>query len=302
MAEYAFEACKVCKDPIVYIPRRLFPGKWTHVLDGFTDPVFDNEDVSHDAEPNGTNVLCDPDALQTQIYERHQEEARAKLRDALATNKTVQAIQHAVDKGRQTVIPPHYVYDGVCMLCGLPYKKTRTKTVHTTTDGTVLDTGHAVVLGTIGDTMTDPFAYNDTVMIRGVNDEGVHGVWHYPALECRHKGCEVRVVVVREKARHVDPMGFPVRTDHEPKPALLDDEPTQSEEGMVNNPKHYTSHPSGVECITITRHYNFNVGNAMKYLWRSGLKDLTGDARASEIEDLKKAIWYIQDEIKRLEQ
>lgn len=60
------------------------------------------------------------------------------------------------------------------------------------------------------------------------------------------------------------------------------------------NPNHYRQHPSGVECIEITRHMNFNLGNAMKYLWRAGLK---GD----RIEDLKKAVWYINDEIKRIE-
>ena len=64
-------------------------------------------------------------------------------------------------------------------------------------------------------------------------------------------------------------------------------------EDNVNHPKHYTTHPSGVECITITRHFNFNIGNAIKYLWRAGLK---GNA----IEDLKKAIWYIEDEIRRM--
>lgn len=64
----------------------------------------------------------------------------------------------------------------------------------------------------------------------------------------------------------------------------------------VNHPKHYTSDPSGVECIEITRHRNFNIGNAIKYLWRAGLKDGNSD-----IQDLKKAVWYIQDEIKRLE-
>lgn len=63
----------------------------------------------------------------------------------------------------------------------------------------------------------------------------------------------------------------------------------------VNHPVHYTSDPSGVECIDITRHRNFNIGNAFKYLWRSGLKD-----SSKEIEDLRKAIWYIEDEIKRL--
>lgn len=70
----------------------------------------------------------------------------------------------------------------------------------------------------------------------------------------------------------------------------------------VNNPAHYTSHPSGVECIEITRHYCFAVGNAIKYLWRAGLKGELGMSdRQKEIEDLKKARWYIDDRIKQLE-
>ena len=63
----------------------------------------------------------------------------------------------------------------------------------------------------------------------------------------------------------------------------------------VNNPAHYTSHPSGVECIRITEHFNFNVGNATKYLWRAGLKS------PNPLEDLKKARWYVDREIARLE-
>lgn len=61
----------------------------------------------------------------------------------------------------------------------------------------------------------------------------------------------------------------------------------------VNHPSHYCSHPSGVECITITRHMGFCLGNAVKYLWRAGMKD-----SAPPIQDLEKAIWYIQEEIK----
>lgn len=69
----------------------------------------------------------------------------------------------------------------------------------------------------------------------------------------------------------------------------------------VNSPKHYTQHPSGVECIEITRHHDFNTGNAMKYLWRAGLKkDYSMDDLDKEIEDLEKACWYIQDKIKML--
>lgn len=63
---------------------------------------------------------------------------------------------------------------------------------------------------------------------------------------------------------------------------------------LVNHPPHYTGHPSGVECIQITEHMNFCRGNALKYLWRAGQK-------GSELEDLRKARWYIDREIKRLE-
>ncbi len=62
----------------------------------------------------------------------------------------------------------------------------------------------------------------------------------------------------------------------------------------VNHPSHYLKHPSGVECITITEHMGFNLGNAVKYVWRCDLKK---DA----IEDLRKAIWYIQREIGKRE-
>jgi hypothetical protein len=60
------------------------------------------------------------------------------------------------------------------------------------------------------------------------------------------------------------------------------------------NPNHYTSHPSGIECIQITEHMNFCRGNAIKYLWRAGEK---GDV----IEDLRKARWYVDREIERIE-
>jgi len=64
----------------------------------------------------------------------------------------------------------------------------------------------------------------------------------------------------------------------------------KNQEDFVNHPKHYTEHPSGVECIQITEHMNFCLGNAVKYIWRADLKH---DA----IEDLEKAIWYIQREL-----
>jgi len=60
----------------------------------------------------------------------------------------------------------------------------------------------------------------------------------------------------------------------------------------VNHPAHYTSQPSGIECLQITRHMGFNLGNAIKYIWRADLK-------GSAITDLEKARFYIDDEIKK---
>lgn len=63
----------------------------------------------------------------------------------------------------------------------------------------------------------------------------------------------------------------------------------------VNHPKHYNRHPSGVECIQVVEHMTFNVGNAVKYLWRAGLKV------DDPIQDLRKAAQYIEFEISRLQ-
>lgn len=68
------------------------------------------------------------------------------------------------------------------------------------------------------------------------------------------------------------------------------------ENDNVNHPKHYTSHPSGIECIEIAKHHDFCIGNALKYLWRAGIKN-----NETEIEDLEKSVWYIKQKIKLLE-
>jgi hypothetical protein len=67
----------------------------------------------------------------------------------------------------------------------------------------------------------------------------------------------------------------------------------------VNHPIHYNKHPSGVECIEITRHMNNNLGNAIKYVWRAGEK---GDGVEFVIKDLNKAVFYLKDEIERLKE
>lgn len=61
---------------------------------------------------------------------------------------------------------------------------------------------------------------------------------------------------------------------------------------MVNHPDHYNAHPSGVECIDVVEHMSFNLGNAVKYIWRA-------DEKGKALEDLEKAVWYLRREIKR---
>jgi len=61
---------------------------------------------------------------------------------------------------------------------------------------------------------------------------------------------------------------------------------------LINHPPHYGNHPSGVECIAITEHMNFCLGNAIKYIWRA-------DEKGNDIDDLKKAAWYVNREIER---
>jgi len=72
-----------------------------------------------------------------------------------------------------------------------------------------------------------------------------------------------------------------------------------SEEGevkkeMVNHPTHYNEHPTGIECIDVIEAFNFNLGSSMKYIWRAGLKS------PDPIEDINKALWYLDRERARI--
>jgi len=64
----------------------------------------------------------------------------------------------------------------------------------------------------------------------------------------------------------------------------------------VNHPKHYNEHPAGIECIDVIEEFGFNLGSVVKYVWRAGLKPGEND-----LDDLRKAEWYIKREIQRRE-
>jgi hypothetical protein len=84
-----------------------------------------------------------------------------------------------------------------------------------------------------------------------------------------------------------NPAGFLAASAPGPEPTPAPD--------MISHPPHYNSHPSGVESIEITRHFTYNIGNVIAYCWRHLNK---GDP----LNDLRKARWHLDDEIKRLEQ
>lgn len=60
----------------------------------------------------------------------------------------------------------------------------------------------------------------------------------------------------------------------------------------VNHPKLYNT-IDGIECLDVAETFNFNLGNAIKYIWRSSFK-------GKQLEDLKKAAFYVNREIERL--
>ena len=100
-----------------------------------------------------------------------------------------------------------------------------------------------------------------------------------------HQSEDEREAIARLQASHKNNVELMM-----PESLIVKPKKAKPKADMVNHPPHYTSHPSGVECITITEYMGFNLGNALKYIWRA---DLKGNA----VEDLEKAIFYINREL-----
>ncbi|MFB7027162.1 MULTISPECIES: DUF3310 domain-containing protein [unclassified Streptomyces] len=118
-------------------------------------------------------------------------------------------------------------------------------------------------------------------------------------LTGENKGKRGRVVSVNVDALYpiyVKVYGSVVRyvwyreTEIRPVSVVIPEKPTDA----VNHPSHYTWLPNGVEVIDITALFNFTLGNVLKYLLRAGRK-------GAALEDLKKARWYLDYEISRME-
>ena len=75
------------------------------------------------------------------------------------------------------------------------------------------------------------------------------------------------------------------------------DEKLTNNDDIVNRPKHYTDGKIEVIDFIEDKKLGFCLGNAIKYIARAGKKDPT-----KEVEDLKKARWYIDRRIKEIEE
>lgn len=144
------------------------------------------------------------------------------------------------------------------------------------------------------------------VFVFGISDIGVEYLWQDTpdefvvdsrSVEDWHKNFDYKENIFDcEDIKDDDPKLYKEIKEQKQMFESLSLKKKEAAQDPVNHPKHYISDPSGIECIQITRHRNFNIGNAIKYLWRAGLKDGNSD-----IQDLQKAVWYIQDEIERLQ-
>lgn len=99
----------------------------------------------------------------------------------------------------------------------------------------------------------------------------------------------------RQRTAHLNRQGKEKYTDMHDLPTneTRSTADVTTQRNMVNHPHHYNANPSGVEAIDVIEHMSFNVGSAMKYLWRA-------DYKGTKMEDLKKAEWYVAREIQRL--
>jgi hypothetical protein len=125
-----------------------------------------------------------------------------------------------------------------------------------------------------------------------VEPTGVEPTW--PAGENLGYSLDFRKFPPEEEG---EPRPFFEKPFEENVPLIIPDIPTfipKKRSKLLNNPvdhpAHYTTHPSGIEAITICEHMSFCLGNVMKYVWRADLKN-------NAIEDLEKALWYLKREL-----
>lgn len=152
--------------------------------------------------------------------------------------------------------------------------------------------------------MTDgPFAFGFREILEQIAAEIEAKQNNDPNDDDYNKGVEDAAAIVREHSQRWPlqlvgvrgPTGIKMTAGAQTLPPVAQSATiTTAVANAVDHPPHYTQHPSGIECIQITEHMGFCLGNAVKYIWRADLKQ-------NALEDLKKARWYLDREIAKRE-
>lgn len=115
---------------------------------------------------------------------------------------------------------------------------------------------------------------------QGETEAGVHVSWRVDGERIIH------TIGIRRADQTIENYGEAEEGKSMPNETSSDQKPD-----YVNHPPHYATHPSGVECVDIAEHLSFNLGNALKYLWRA-------KGKGREEEDLQKCLWYLEREVR----
>ena len=131
--------------------------------------------------------------------------------------------------------------------------------------------------------------------VESVDPNNIYGSFNIKVVDMVNGRCEISCP---EENVSID-----VDADKLAKVSVFANESANKKAEQVSHPSHYAwlKDLCGVEPLDICRHLNFNTGNAIKYLLRKDKADGNKTKTEKRIEDLRKAVFYIQDEIKLLE-
>ena len=132
-------------------------------------------------------------------------------------------------------------------------------------------------------------------IVENIDPNNIRGSINVKVVNIVDGWCEIKLPK-RNESIYLDP-------DKLANISVFANEFTNKKTEQVSHPSHYAwlKDLCGVEPIEICRHFDFSIGNAMKYLMRKGKADGDKTEEEKRIEDLRKAIFYINDEIERIE-
>lgn len=136
----------------------------------------------------------------------------------------------------------------------------------------------------------------DMPFIHRIDPNNIYESFDIKVVDIANGRCEIELAVCAYISHDVDMCKLA-------EVSVFANEFTNKKAEQVSHPSHYAwlKDLCGVEPLDICRHLDFNTGNAIKYLLRKDKVDGNKTKTEKRIEDLRKAVFYIQDEIKLLE-